>query len=158
MINKYFYMHVQFQIKYFFQDDATKKLFTNPNLTFEELDAAVKAAIEANNFGKGFTSCYGLSKAALCALTLAQAKAYPNLKVTSLSPGLVATPMTNNSARGITPEQGCISSLKCLFGDVTSGFYYGSDGLRSPMTVSRDPGTPEYKGEENPDPKKYNKN
>ena len=26
-----------------------------------------------------------------------------------------------------------MSSLKCLFDDVTSGFYYGSDGLRSPL-------------------------
>ena len=32
-----------------------------------------------------------------------------------------------------------------------------SDGLRSPMTVSRDPGTPEYAGEDDPDPAKYNK-
>ena len=55
----------------------------------------------------------------------------------------------------LTPEQGCISALKCLFGEVTSGYYYGSDGLRSPFTVSRDPGTPEYQGEIDPDPNIY---
>jgi len=48
--------------------------------------------------------------------------------------------------------------LKCLFGQtVKSGYYYGSDGLRSPLTVSQDPGTPEYRGEADPDASKYNK-
>ena len=32
--------------------------------------------------------------------------------------------------------------LKCLFEPVTSGYYYGSDGLRSPLTMTRDPGVP----------------
>ena len=39
-------------------------------------------------------------------------------------------------------EQGCVSALKCLFEPVTSGYYYGSDGLRSPLTMTRDPGAP----------------
>ena len=93
------------------------------------------------------------------ALTLVQAKAYPNLKVVCLTPGFVATNMTKtfnpSSMSKITPEQGCVSSLKCLLGSVETGCFYGSDGLRSPMLVSRDPGMPEYQGEENPDPKKY---
>ena len=41
--------------------------------------------------------------------------------------------MTKGFGAKLTPEQGCRSSLKCLFEDVTSGFYYGSDGLRSPL-------------------------
>ena len=65
--------------------------------------------------------------------------------------------MTKGFGANLTPEQGCESSLKCLFGEVTSGYYYGSDGLRSPFTVTRDPGTPEYQGEANPDPLIYNK-
>ena len=67
------------------------------------------------------------------------------------------TPMTVGYGAKLSPEEGCKSSIKCLFGDVASGLYYGSDGLRSPMTVSRDPGTPEYAGEDDPDPAKYNK-
>ena len=63
------------------QDPETKALFSNPNLTFEELDAAVKEHVAKKNFRMGG---YGLSKAALCALTLIQAKACPNLRVTSL--------------------------------------------------------------------------
>ena len=65
--------------------------------------------------------------------------------------------MTHGYGAKLTPEQGTVSYLRCLFGEVTSGHYYGSDGLRSPLTVTRDPGTPEYEGEENPDAAKYNK-
>lgn len=138
------------------QDAETKALFTNPDLTQADLDAAIQAQIKLGNFlkwGKG----YGLSKAGLTALTLVQAKAYPTLKCVSLSPGFIDTPMTKGFGAKLTPEQGCASAIKCLFGTVTSGFYYGSDGLRSPLTVPRDPGMPEYQGESDPDPKKYNK-
>ena len=139
------------------QDAKTQAFYTNPNLTWEDLNASVQANAAAKNFGQGFSSAYGLSKAALCALTLVQAKSFPNLKVTSLSPGFVDTPLAagSNSTSKITPEKGCTSSLKCLFEDVISGAYYGSDGLRSPMTIGRDPGTPEFQGESNPDPAKY---
>ena len=137
------------------QDDDTKRLFSNTNLTFDELDKSVKENVAKNNAG-AIGGVYGLSKAALCALTLVQAKTYPNLIVTSLSPGFIDTPMTKGFGAKLTPEQGCISALKCLFGPVTSGYYYGSDGLRSPLTVTRDPGTPEYQGEADPDSSKYN--
>ena len=53
-------------------------------------------------------------------------------------------------------EPSGFSSERCSYPTlVTSGYFYGSDGLRSPLTISRDPGTPEYKGEENPDTAKY---
>lgn len=137
------------------QDAALKAALSNPDSTFEEVDATVKAQVAADNvgFGKG----YGLSKAALNALTLVQAKAYPNLKVVSLSPGFIDTAMTKGFKAKLTPEQGCVSALVCLFGSVTSGFYYGSDGLRGPFTMTRDPGMPEYQGEADPDEKVYNK-
>jgi len=136
------------------QDDKTKKLFSSCDTTVEELEAAIKENLSSKNFSMGG---YGLSKAALTALTLVHAKANPNLVITSLSPGFIATNMTAGYGAKLTPEQGCVSSLKCLFGDVKSGYYYGSDGLRSPMTCTRDPGTPEYQGEDNPDASKYNK-
>merc|ERR1719362_240039 len=97
--------------------------------------------------GKG----YGLSKAACSALTLIQARAYPKLTVVCLSPGFIDTAMTKGYGAKLTPEQGCVSSLVCLFSQVTSGYYYGSDGLRSPFTMTRDPGMPEYEGEAEPD-------
>ena len=137
------------------QDAATKALFSNPAVTKAEVEAAVNAFIASGEVGMG--NGYGLSKAALCALTLIQAKQYPTLKVVSLSPGFIDTAMTAGWGARLTPEQGCVSSLKCLFEEVTSGFYYGSDGLRSPLTMTRDPGTPEYEGEDNPSQERYNR-
>ena len=137
------------------QDAATKKLYSTPGLTQAQLDASVAKEVAAGNVGWG--DGYGISKAALTALTLVQAAAHPTLVVVSLSPGFIMTPMTVGYGAKLSPEEGCKSSIKCLFGDVVSGLYYGSDGLRSPMTVSRDPGTPEYAGEDDPDPAKYNK-
>jgi carbonyl reductase 1 len=133
------------------QNDATKSLFSSADTTWEELDAAVQAAAPNASMGG-----YGLSKAGLTAYTIQQAKQNPSLLCTSLSPGFIQTKMTDGFGAKLTPEQGTVSLIRCLFGEVTSGFYYGSDGLRSPITVTRDPGTPEYEGEENPDPSKYN--
>lgn len=137
------------------QDEATKALFSNPEVSFEQIDKACKVVVEAGDVG--FGAGYGFSKAALVALTMVQAKAYPHLTISSMSPGFIDTPMTKGFGAKLTPEQGCISAIKCLFGDVTTGYYYGSDGLRSPLTCTRDPGTPEYEGEQVPDPAKYNK-
>lgn len=129
-----------------------KKIFTSSDTTWDELAAAVEAA--GPNAGMGG---YGLSKAGLTAYTIQQAKMYTNLVCTSLSPGFIVTKMTQGMGARLPPEQGTVSLMKCLFENVVSGCYYGSDGLRSPLTVTRDPGTPEYKGEADPDAALYNK-
>lgn len=136
------------------QDAATKALYSNPALARDALDASVAREVAAGNVGMG--NGYGISKAALTALTLVHARERPRLAVVSLSPGFIKTPMTQGYGAKLSPAQGCVSLLKCLFEPVTSGFYYGSDGLRSPLTCTRDPGTPEYAGEAVPDPKVYN--
>ena len=66
------------------QDAALKATLSNPDITFEELNTTIKAQVAAGNVGIG--KGYGISKAALNALTLVQAKTYPNLKVACLSP------------------------------------------------------------------------
>ncbi len=129
-----------------------KALFTSADATWKQLEAAVVQALPTASAGGD-----GLSKAGLCAYTLQQAKAWPNLVCTSLSPGFINTNMTAGFGARLTPDQGTVSLLKCLFGEVTSGWYYGSDGLRSPLTVTRDPGTPEFGGEADPDASRYNK-
>merc|ERR1712146_715757 len=74
------------------QDAATKALFSNPK-NFEELEAAVKMHIANGNGGMG--NGYGLSKAALSAMTVLHSKTYSqNMKIVSLSPGFVDTAMT----------------------------------------------------------------
>ena len=138
------------------QDAECKALYSNPNLTMEELETRVAADVAAGNLGMG--DGYGLSKAALSALTIVQGNKYPNLTITSVSPGFIDTPMTAGFGARLTPEEGCVSALKCLYDEgVVSGYYYGSDGLRSPLTMTRDPGTPEYQGEDDPDATIYNK-
>jgi carbonyl reductase 1 len=137
------------------QDAECKALYSNPKVTMEELETRVAADLAAGNVG--FGDGYGLSKAALSALTIVQGNKYPNLTITSVSPGFIDTPMTKGFGAKLTPEEGCVSALKCLYEDVVSGYYYGSDGLRSPMTQTRDPGTPEYQGEDDPDATVYNK-
>jgi len=137
------------------QSAEMKKLFCSPDTTWEQLSKTVveeAAKIPAEKGGG-----YGPSKAGLTAYTLQQAKAHPSMVITSLSPGFIETKMTSGFGAKLTPEQGTVSYIKCLFEEVLTGQYYGSDGLRSPMTVTRDPGTPEYQGEEEPDAAKYNK-
>lgn len=74
------------------QDAKLKALFSGTDLTFEKLDACVREQVASGNVG--FGNGYALSKAALSALTIIQGNLYPNLKVVSLSPGFIATPMT----------------------------------------------------------------
>jgi hypothetical protein len=47
---------------------------------------------------------------------------------------------------------GTRSTLRLLFDDSVlalprKGYFFGSDGLRSPLNAYRDPGSPEYTGE-----------
>ena len=98
---------------------------------------------------------YCLSKVGVNAFTIIQAKTYSNLKITSFNPGFIDTPMTRGFGASKTPEEGCAPALKCLFEFVSTGSFYGEDGLRSPLTVNREPGTPAYQGEQNPDPALY---
>merc|ERR1712032_57450 len=137
------------------QDATVKATLSNPGITFGELEETIKAQVAADNIG--FGNGYGMSKAALNGLTLIHAQAYPHLKVVALSPGFIDTPMTKGFNARLGPEQGCVSSLVCLFDQVTSGYYYGSDGVRSPFTMTRDPGMPVYEGEDNPAQERYNK-
>jgi len=140
------------------QDEKTKNFFTKPDLTMAELDLAIKKEMSSHNPFDGYC-LYCISKVGVNSLTLVQAKSYPVLKINSFNPGFIDTPMTKGYVyegyEKLTPEQGCASALKCLFGAISSGHFYGEDGLRSPLTVQRERGAPEYMGESNPDPAKY---
>ena len=47
----------------------------------------------------------------------------------------------------LTPKEGTVSIRACLFNELPgNGLYYGSDGLRSPHHIGREPGTPAYDG------------
>jgi len=93
-------------------------------------------------------AAYGISKSACGIYAAMSAKKYPSLKSSSITPGYVDTAITAGySGDKKTPEEGTVSIRKCLFEDLKgNGWFYGSDGLRSPLCASRDPGTPEYDG------------
>jgi hypothetical protein len=72
------------------------------------------------------------------------AKKYPYLKVNVISPGFISTNMTSRFV-GLKAELGTVSIRHCLFAELEgNGRMYGSDGLRSPLHKTRNPGTPEY--------------
>ena len=97
---------------------------------------------------EGFAA-YGLTKAILHNYTMIAARENPNILISAITPGFVETKMTESfkSNTKLTPEQGTASTRHCLFQKLGgNGWFYGSDCLRSPILVTRDPGTPAYTG------------
>ena len=76
-----------------------KALLTNPNVTWEELDALIQEIEVLPNAGSSLKDAgigdvrgaYGLSKAILNAFTMLTAREHPRLAVNSCSPGMVNT-------------------------------------------------------------------
>ena len=142
-------------------DDDDQALLTNPDVTRAEIDAYAEACIaeaDEGEFERGNGSSYGLSKALLNAYTLVLARELAEHTVNACTPGFIETDMTRRYAeqRGVSPEEmgmkspqaGTKASLHLLFGDVpASGWYFGSDAVRSPMDRYRSPGDPPYEGD-----------
>lgn len=115
---------------------------TTGEATWEDIDAYAK-----NNLN----SCgdpYGLSKALVSCYTGLLARQYPQLLVSAITPGFINTQMTEGWGSSKGPEQGTLAMRKCLFETLEhgSGWYYGSDGVRSQYHFMRNPGQPEYDG------------
>ena len=81
-----------------------------------------------------------------------------DLKGCMVTPGFIETDMTRHMAvsggktpaeMGMkSPEEGTSASLFLLMGNPeASGYYYGSDCLRSPLDRYRSPGDPPYNGD-----------
>jgi NAD(P)-dependent dehydrogenase (short-subunit alcohol dehydrogenase family) len=122
-----------------------------------ELSASAESTAAA---GYPTDNWYGFSKAALNSLTMLQAAQLPpHVLVNACSPGFIMTDLTLGwmgldalRANGaLTPTEGTVSTMALLFGDAAAigrGRYFGSDGLRSPLSMYRKPGTPAYEGEQ----------
>ena len=137
------------------QSAELKGLFSGPE-SWDMLDFTVKKLVHETATGGRSMANFGLSKAAMTAHSVLFSEAHPNLVITTISPGFIDTKMTDGLGAKVKPENGTLSIKKCLFEeDVTSGYYYGSDGLRSPLVCARDPDMPEYQGEPDPDPAEY---
>jgi len=144
--------------------DVTKKLLTNPEITWAEIQDYVDKCIDAITKNKISSfhdsragSAYGFSKACTNAYTMFLAGQYQNLTVNACTPGFIETDMTRPMAvsdgktpaeMGMkSPEEGALASVFLLMGNPEgSGHYYGSDCLRSPIDRYRSPGDPPYTG------------
>ena len=145
--------------------DETKKLLTNPRITWTEIQDYMDKCVDAstnNNISSvhesSSGSAYGLSKACTNAYTIFLAGQYPNLTVNSCTPGFIETDLTRPMAvsggktpaeMGMkSPEEGASASVFLLMGNPEgNGHYYGSDCLRSPIDRYRSPGDPPYTGD-----------
>jgi NAD(P)-dependent dehydrogenase (short-subunit alcohol dehydrogenase family) len=145
-------------------DDRRKQLFTNPGVTWSEIEAvmteALAIAAQGGNFaaaGLGSGDSYGLSKACANAVTLAFAREHPGLHVNACTPGFIETDLTRPYVEGSgksatelgmkSPAEGTRSAMHLLFGTLDgNGRYYGSDAQRSPLDRYRAPGSPAFTG------------
>ena len=126
------------------KNDRYRSLLCSWDTTWEQLEELVQAKpYDADSP----LSCYGFSKAGLHTYTRILAQKYPAILTSTISPGFIQTNMTKGFGATKPPEEGTVSIHKALFEELPgNGFYYGSDGLRSPLHYMRDPGTPEYLG------------
>ena len=116
---------------------------TNPNVSLEEILRICEEGLD--DVGEA----YGFSKALINAYTRWLSNASPNLVVNSCTPGYILTDLTAGMGATNPPEMGTVAPLSLLFRDASElggGYYYGSDGLRSPLDKYREPGSPPYEG------------
>eukprot|EP00929_Paragymnodinium_shiwhaense_P063393 TRINITY_DN31667_c0_g1_i2.p1 TRINITY_DN31667_c0_g1~~TRINITY_DN31667_c0_g1_i2.p1 ORF type:complete len:197 (+),score=18.06 TRINITY_DN31667_c0_g1_i2:56-646(+) len=124
-------------------DAEAVALLTNPDITWEQLEAYMQSAIR-NPAGQ---QPYGLSKACLNAYTVLLAREHPHLKINAMTPGYILTDITRGMGATKSPEEGTKAAIYCLTGDLEgNGRYYGSDAVRSPLDRYRGPGDPAYVG------------
>lgn len=124
---------------------ADKKDLLSWDVTWEQIMSVVAKETKASGGNIDGFAAYGLSKAGLCAYTMLIAKKFPHITSSSCSPGFIKTNMTKGFGAKLTPDQGTVSLKHCLLNKLGgNGWYFGSDGKRSPLDKSREPGDPEY--------------
>ena len=139
-------------------DPERQRFFTDPDTSWDALDSFMQqcrteADLDAHGMGGG--SAYGYSKACANLLTMILAKRHPDLVVNACTPGYIDTDLGRETLSGRTPEEagmkrpedGARVIVQLLFSTPRGrGWYFGSDGQRSPLDRYRAPGSPEYAG------------
>lgn len=136
---------------YGLQKGDLKEKLTLPNSNINggivELDGIAKSYYGQLDYGN---DAYGLSKALLNAYTALHAKVEPELVINSCSPGFINTDITRGMGARNPPSKGAICPVQLLMSESIAknptGWYYGSDVIRSPIHCYRDPGEPPYDG------------
>ncbi|MBT8115581.1 MAG: SDR family NAD(P)-dependent oxidoreductase [Arenicella sp.] len=140
-----------------------QQFFQNEQLTWPELSQFMQhclqmTASEMQQKGLPADGYYGLSKACANLFTLISARENPRLTINACTPGYIETDLTRGmtGASGTSaaelgmkqPEDGARVIMHLLFKPVEgTGYYYGSDALRSPLDRYRSPGSPAYTGD-----------
>mmetsp|Transcript_87872 Transcript_87872/g.253444 ORF Transcript_87872/g.253444 Transcript_87872/m.253444 type:complete len:300 (+) Transcript_87872:80-979(+) len=136
-------------------DIDVKRKLVSWKTTLDELVAFNTEPKLSELLTAGRMGAYGLSKATLAVygMWLSQQPEVTgkSILVNTITPGFIDTAMTKGFGATKPPEEGTVSILHCLTSDASklgSGFYYGSDAVRSPLHFMRNPGEPEYDGVE----------
>eukprot|EP00984_Skeletonema_dohrnii_P020531 scaffold10013_cov79-Skeletonema_dohrnii-CCMP3373.AAC.35 len=123
-------------------NNEDKQRFLEP-MTESQIEDEIKNILNTND-GR---SAYQGSKALLACYTMELANMHPNLMISIVTPGYIKTAMTIGAGATKEPHEGTVSIKKALFEDLpSSGWFWGSDGLRSPLHWLRNPGEPEFDG------------
>lgn len=129
------------------QSEDVHKVLGKGSVDQATLDSFIKSKTEEIVKNSDMFGAYGLSKAGLGKLAEVEAAANSSMVISSLTPGFINTAICEGFGASKKPEEGTVSLMKCLFEDLPgNGYFYGSDGLRSPLHVGRNPGEPEYDG------------
>lgn len=135
--------------------DMQRRL-VRPEVTWADVERLMQTYLaKAKTGGRNH---YGFSKACLNAYTVHLARERPDLVVNACTPGYIETDLTRPvaEARGAAPADLGMKPpsaatrvvLHLLVGDPGgSGWYFGSDAVRSPLDRYRGPGEPAYEGE-----------
>jgi NAD(P)-dependent dehydrogenase (short-subunit alcohol dehydrogenase family) len=125
-------------------------LLCNPPSSWDQLlEWAGPSQDGIHGFGGSADSMkgYGLSKALLHSYTMLLAKEQPQWATSVCSPGFINTKLTAGWGASKAPEEGTAAIRQLLFEPTRgNGWYFGSDGVRSPYHFMRNPGEPEYDG------------
>jgi len=133
-----------------------RSILTSKDVTMDQLDEVMSSYCSTRDAGTtphefgDINSDYGMSKALANAYTVLTAREHPTLIINACTPGYIATDLTGKApgeGGAKAPEHGTYAPLRLLLDVKTSGWYFGSDGKRSPIDKYRAPGDEEYESD-----------
>ena len=130
-------------------DDELKSYLSQPWTIPGGIAQVDELARTTMNGSKKYEPAYGASKALLNAYTVLHAKIETDLLINSVTPGYIATDLTAGTGATNPTSKGAIPPCYLMMDEETvpkqpTGRYYGSDCVRSPISLYRGPGEPPY--------------
>merc|ERR1711936_1021657 len=144
---------------------GVQKFCVDPDVTWKEVEEKlIKPFLhivenEPAEKKSGLLLAAGLGKAAVNCYSLELARRLPKITVSSCTPGYIATDLTKDflvkqgktakEAGMKTPAEGARCPVYLMTEKLSwpSGWFFGSDSVRSPLHKYRSPGAPAYAGE-----------